>query len=180
MRTRLPLDTFRPAARLPVVRPSFNIAGPCIPGEHYMLPPERRLARVLELIEDRKYFTLHAGRQTGKTTSLMWLERHLNATGRFCALWVDIQTAREEPDPALAFPILLENIDRALAYQHPDLGRPAAAEIEALLRRPTTALLNYLIRLSEVEPRPLVVLFDESDGLVGETMVSFLTQLRQG
>src|SRR5262245_16815788 len=51
-----------------------------------MLPPERRLGRVLELIEDRKYFTLHAGRQTGKTTSLLWLERHLNATGRFRAL----------------------------------------------------------------------------------------------
>ncbi len=35
-----------------------------------MLPPERRLGRVLELIEDRKYFTLHSGRQTGKTTKL--------------------------------------------------------------------------------------------------------------
>ncbi|WP_437292012.1 hypothetical protein [Sorangium sp. So ce406] len=51
---------------------SFNTAGPCIPGEHYMLPPERRLGRVLRLIEDRKYFTLHAGRQTGKTTSARW------------------------------------------------------------------------------------------------------------
>lgn len=46
------------------MRPSFNIAGPCIPGEHYMLPPERRLERVLELIEGRRFFTLHAGRQT--------------------------------------------------------------------------------------------------------------------
>jgi hypothetical protein len=32
------------------VRPSFNIAGPCVPGEHYMLPPERRLGRVLKLM----------------------------------------------------------------------------------------------------------------------------------
>jgi hypothetical protein len=44
------------------MRPSFNIAGPCVPGEHYMLPPERRLGEVMELIEDGKYFTLHAGR----------------------------------------------------------------------------------------------------------------------
>ena len=51
--------------------PSFNTSGPCIPGEHYMLPPERRLGEVLTLIEERKFFTLHAGRQTGKTTSLM-------------------------------------------------------------------------------------------------------------
>lgn len=53
------------------MKPSFNTAGPCLPGEHYMPPPERRLGRVLELIEANKYFTLHAGRQTGKTTSLM-------------------------------------------------------------------------------------------------------------
>jgi hypothetical protein len=36
------------------LRPSSNTAGPCIPGEHYVLPPERRLGRVLELIEERK------------------------------------------------------------------------------------------------------------------------------
>ena len=53
---------------VPPVVPSFNTAGACIPGEHYMLPPERRLGRVLTLIEERKYFTLQSGRQTGKTT----------------------------------------------------------------------------------------------------------------
>jgi hypothetical protein len=63
------------------MRPSFNTTGPCLPGEHYMLPPERRLGRVLELIDDRKYFTLHSGRQTGKTTCAFWLVDHLNASG---------------------------------------------------------------------------------------------------
>ena len=81
---------------------SFNTTGPCIPGEHYMLPPERRLGRIQQLIAERKYFTLHAGRQTGKTTSLMWLERHLNESGRWRALWVDLEIAREQPDPAAA------------------------------------------------------------------------------
>ena len=68
------------------MRPSFNTAGPCFPGEHYMLPPERRLGRVMELVEDGKYFTLHAGRQTGKTTSAQWLVEHYNAEGRFQAV----------------------------------------------------------------------------------------------
>lgn len=44
------------------MRPSFNTTGPCVPGEHYMLPPERRLGRVRELVDDHKYFTLTAGR----------------------------------------------------------------------------------------------------------------------
>jgi len=55
------------------MRAYFNTSGPCIPGEHYMLPPDRRLGRVMELIEQGRYFTLHAGRQTGKTTSANWL-----------------------------------------------------------------------------------------------------------
>ena len=55
-----------------------------------MLPPERRLGRVLELIDDRKFFTLHAGRQTGKTTSARWIVRHLNAGAQLRAVWVDI------------------------------------------------------------------------------------------
>jgi hypothetical protein len=162
------------------VRPSFNISGPCIPGEHYMLPPERRLGRALRLIQDRKYFTLHAGRQTGKTTSLMWLEQHLNATAAFRALWVDIETAREQPDPARAFRTILGNIDMAHASVHPLLPRPDRAQVEELLEDPSTAVLRYLSLLSGHDVRPLVLLIDEADGLVGEAMVSFLTQIRQG
>jgi hypothetical protein len=162
------------------MRPSFNIAGPCIPGEHYMLPPERRLGRVLRLIEERKYFTLHAGRQTGKTTCAMWLSDHFQKTGQCRAIWVDVETAREEPEPARAFRTILGNFDRTLAYQHKDLDRPSGHEIEDLLRDPSTALLRYLTLLADRSPSPLIVLFDEADGLVGPTMVSFLTQLRQG
>ncbi|AKT37750.1 uncharacterized protein CMC5_018920 [Chondromyces crocatus] len=145
-----------------------------------MLPPERRLKRVLRLIEDHKYFTLHAGRQTGKTTSLMWLERHLNETGRFDALWVDIETAREQPDVARAMRTILTNIDRALALRLPELPRPDRASFDELLQDPATALLEYLTRLTAGGVRPFVLLFDEVDGLVGEALVSFLTQLRQG
>src|SRR5262249_5054696 len=106
------------------MRPSFNTAGPCIPGEHYMLPPERRLGRVMELIEQGKHFTLHAGRQTGKTTSAQWLCDHYNAGDRFRAIWVDIQSAREQPDPALAFKTLLQDLDMTVEEALPDLGPP--------------------------------------------------------
>jgi hypothetical protein len=89
-----------------------------------MLPPERRLGAVRKLIEQQKYFTLHAGRQTGKTTSLMWLERHLNASGRWRALRIDIETAREQPDPAAAMLTVLGSIDDALRLPpQPDRAR---------------------------------------------------------
>ena len=47
----------------------YFTSGPCVPGEHYMLSPDRRFAHVMHLIDEEKYFTLHAGRQTGKSTA---------------------------------------------------------------------------------------------------------------
>ena len=160
--------------------PYFNTSGPCIPGEHYMLPPERRLGHVLALIESRRYFTLHAGRQTGKTTSAMWLAEHLEGTGQWHALWVDLETARETPDVGEAMTAIFAAFERALAFRHPQLPRPAADERAAMLATPKSALLAHLTQLAERSPLPLVLLLDEVDGLVGEAMVSFLTQLRHG
>jgi len=105
-----------------------------------MLPPERRLGRVRELIEEHKFFTLHAGRQTGKATSLMWLQDHLSGTGAWRALWVDLETAREQPDPVVAMGVILENIERAHAYRYPDLD--GSAENTRSSSRPQTMLLR--------------------------------------
>jgi hypothetical protein len=131
----------------------------------------------MKLIEEHKYFTFTAGRQTGKTTSGMWIKKHLNKTGAWRALWVDIETAREQPDQAKAFRTLLGKLDHICGREHPDIMRP---DIEELLRDPSRAVGNYLAFLARQGDRPWVILFDEADCLVGEAMVSFLTQLRDG
>jgi hypothetical protein len=157
---------------------TFNTAGPCFPDEHYMLPPERRLGRVLRYVEQGKYFTLLGGRQTGKTTSLQWLVAHLNAGDAHRAIAVDLQTAREQPEPALAFRTILNLLGMAITQALPALG--PIPDPEDLLADPATCLLRALQALSARSPLPLVVLFDEADCLVGAAMVSFLTQLRDG
>ena len=47
----------------------FNTAGPVKPEDHYCIPPLERfdLEEVLALVRMKKYFVLHAPRQTGKT-----------------------------------------------------------------------------------------------------------------
>ncbi|HEX2688896.1 MAG TPA: hypothetical protein VHN14_19870 [Kofleriaceae bacterium] len=40
----------------------------------------------------------------------MWLDRHLGASGRWRALRVDLETAREQPDPAAAMRTVLETV----------------------------------------------------------------------
>ena len=159
------------------MRPSFNTSGPCVPGKHYLLSPEPRFRGVMELIDEEKYFTLHAGRQTGKSTSAQWLVKWYNAGDTYRALWIDIQTAREQTDSVRAFRAILSKIELALQMYWPNAPRVEPAE---LLADPDTAILRYLQHLSRESDRPLVLLIDEADSLVGPTMVSFLTQLRDG
>ncbi len=156
--------------------PSFNTAGPCVPGEHYMLPPEERLGRVMRLIEEHKYFVLYAGHQTGKTTCAQWLVDHYNKGDRYTCAWVDLEEAREEPEETVALPTILANLDRALRRDLPGVTPPDRGWDQ----NPATALRSYLQDLCARVPRPLVLFLDEADGLVGHAMVSFLTQLRSG
>ena len=53
----------------------FNTTGPIRPQDHYHVPPLERLDLdgVLTLIQQKKYFVLHAPRQTGKTSALLAL-----------------------------------------------------------------------------------------------------------
>jgi len=158
--------------------PYFNTSGPCIPGEHYMLPPERRLAAVLDLVEDHRYVTLHAPRQTGKTTSARWMVKHYNAGDRFCATWVDLTDARGLSDPSHAFGRVLDELDFSMRRDLPELAVPSGPA--RALEPAHSCILRYLHELAARAPRPLLVVFDEADGLVGEANGSLLAQIRHG
>ncbi len=69
----------------------FNTGGPCKRDIHYMLPPERRLGTICDVIDAQSYFVLHAPRQVGKTTALMDLARTLTDEGRYAALMVSME-----------------------------------------------------------------------------------------
>ena len=47
----------------------FNIAGPCVAADHYMLPATERLPEVVGMVRRKLYFVIHAPRQSGKTSS---------------------------------------------------------------------------------------------------------------
>ena len=54
-----------------------------MPRNHYCIPPLQRvnLEEGLALIRDKRYFVLHAPRQTGKTSALLALRDLLNGGG---------------------------------------------------------------------------------------------------
>ena len=161
----------------------FNTEGPVRPDDHYCIPPLERidLDMVLGLIRDKKYFVLHAPRQTGKTSALLTLRDLLNGNGDYRCVYADFevgQAARE--DTARAMRALLGELARqarvTLGDKTPDALRSAALETEGA----DGALIDVLSRWAAADPRPLVLLLDEIDTLIGDTLVSVLRQLRAG
>ncbi|WP_076833626.1 ATP-binding protein [Frankia sp. CcI49] len=155
----------------------FNTAGPCRPGIDYMVPAAARLPEALGLIEQDGYFVVHAPRQTGKTTTMEALARELTAAGRYAALLFSCESGRAwEDDIGSASRAVLERIraeaDRVLPLPLRPPAWPEAAE-GALLVAALTAWARAC-------PRPLVLFVDEIDALRGQTLISVLSQLRDG
>ena len=65
----------------------FNVAGPCKPDIHYMLPAAARVPLARRLVADQNYFVIHAPRQSGKTTAMTNLAQELTASGEYVAVY---------------------------------------------------------------------------------------------
>ncbi|MCP4149373.1 MAG: ATP-binding protein, partial [bacterium] len=74
----------------------FTTAGPIKTDKHYYIPPLSRLnfEEILSLIEQEKYFVLHAPRQTGKTSLLRALMNYLNQEGDYVCLHINVEKAQ--------------------------------------------------------------------------------------
>lgn len=157
----------------------FNTSGPCEPEEHYMLPAEERLSDARQLIDLKRYFVLHAPRQTGKTTTVAALVASLNAKGRYSALLTSCEEAQatgEDINRGIAAILQLIE-DRAAALAEPLRPPPvrSVADVDGASR-----LRVYLMRWAERSPLPVVLFLDEIDSITGTTLLSVLRQLRAG
>ena len=161
----------------------FNIAGPCNPVEHYMLPATERLPDIMRLIVRKQYFAIHAARQSGKTTLLKGLARDINASGERMALYFTVESVQAYPDPHDGIFKIVEGM-RSDLLSHPlfsELVRDPSSPIPKLLPQPADlGVKQFLTLLAQKAGKPLVVFFDEVDGLTEGTAVTFLRELRNG
>ena len=161
----------------------FNTTGPIRPSRHYHIPPLDRLdlQELRQLVGDERYFVLHAPRQTGKTSALLALQDLLNSEGDYRCVYVNVeaaQAAREDVEQAMRT-VLSELADRAAwAFGDDDLETIWPDVLAS--RGPHGALRQALGRWARTSPRPLVLLIDEIDALVGDSLLSVLRQLRAG
>ncbi|MCX6579739.1 MAG: AAA-like domain-containing protein [Candidatus Aminicenantes bacterium] len=155
---------------------TFNTAGLCFPEDHYMVDPLKRMQDIEKLIEQKLYFTLHAPRQTGKTTYLHALARKLNAEGKYIALVVSFEQAgykgitQEQANEVLNFSIY-QKARGQLSNDH----WPENPQSKKFLN-----LNHYLKKWSENQEKPIVLFIDEIDALLDDILISILRQLRDG
>ena len=161
----------------------FNTAGPVKPDIHYTVPPLSRfdLDEMLLLIQQQKYFVLHAPRQVGKTSYLLALSDYLNRQDTYRALYINVEAAqamREDVDAAMQA-ILGRLASAARDFLQDSFPEEIVAQVRAA-HGGASALEEMLTRWAEQSPKPLVLLIDEIDSLIGDTLISVLRQLRSG
>ena len=162
----------------------FNTEGPVRPEDHYAIRPLDRMDvdELLALIRAKRYFVLHAPRQTGKTSALIALRDLLNSgeVGNFRCVNVNVEVAQVARDDVAEGirAILSMMASRALLLGDDyldDIWPDMLAKVG-----PNDALRHVLMHWCVANPVPLVLLVDEIDSLVGDTLLSVLRQLRAG
>ena len=156
---------------------SFNITGPCLPSEHYMLNPMRSIGEdLMKLIDDKKYFIIHAARQCGKTTLLKALARKINAQSKYYALYCSLEVMEMFPQKEEGISAIVKTIKAALKNNDFPDGFATDADFSDTANVLRTSLITYCKALD----KPLLIFFDEADCLAGETLITFLRQIRNG
>ncbi len=162
----------------------FNTEGPVRPDKHYAIQPLDRVNvdGFLSLIRAERYFVLHAPRQTGKTSALIALRDLLNRgeAGDFRCVHTNVEVGQvARNDTARGIRAILSRLAmraRLLGDDFPHESWRAALEASG----PDDALGDLLSNWCLENPTPLVLLVDEIDSLVGDTLLSVLRQLRAG
>ena len=162
----------------------FNTEGPVRPDDHYAIAPLDRadVDEFLGLLRTKRYFVLHAPRQTGKTSALIALRDLLNSgeVGNFRCVNVNVEVAQvARDDTARGIRAILGSLADSAMLLGDDY--PAGVWLDVLADMgPENALKGLLVRWCVANPVPLVLLVDEIDSLVGDTLLSVLRQLRAG
>ncbi len=160
----------------------FNTAGPNVVADNYTLDPLRRfdLDEMLMLIRNKRYFVLHAPRQSGKTSCMLALRDYLNERDDYIAVYANVeggQAARNDVDT------VVRGVCETLTYRTSTvMGNSIPEQLydEVRMMSSSTMLSSYLSKLSQALPKPLVLFIDEIDALVGDSLVSVLRQIRAG
>ena len=161
----------------------FNNAGPIKPELHHHLDLLHRLDwdEIQQLIREQRYFVLHAPRQTGKTSTLLAMMKELNASGHYACAYANIEGAQAaRGDETQGIPTACSAIARSIEDYLDMSSLNQWWMKEGRQHQPQDQLSQLLRQWAKLSDKPTVLLLDEVDALVGDTLISLLRQIRAG
>ena len=162
------------------MRKEFNDTGLCVPNRHYMVDTTPKLARIIELIEKGKYFTINRPRQFGKTTTMWRLTDYLNRQEEYSAFACSFEGSGNAPfETEQTFcPYFLQSLAQTLRFTNPEMAdffRQASQKVQGF-----HALSDWISQYAAGTHKQIVILIDEVDqSSNNQVFLSFLAMLRQ-
>lgn len=160
----------------------FNTAGPNRAEFEYTLDPLSRfdLDDILEYIRQGKYFVLHAPRQTGKTSCMLALRDYLNASGDYISVYANVEGGQASRNDVQS--VIKSTVDILALEIDTIIDSSLAEDLRDTLQfvGRDSMLSIFLSKVSSLLPKPFVLILDEIDALVGDSLVSVLRQIRSG
>ncbi|WP_044412643.1 AAA-like domain-containing protein [Thiomicrospira microaerophila] len=162
----------------------FNTAGPTIKADHYHIDPLSRVdwEEIASLIAQKRYFILHAPRQTGKTSTLIGMMEALNAGDTYACVYANIEAAQAaRGDVQRGVEAICSVIANSAArYLNDQTLKTWYYSKDAQATSYENKLTTLLELWAQTTRKPTVLLLDEVDALIGDTLISLLRQIRAG
>lgn len=162
---------------------TFNTIGPIRESDHYFIPRRLDWDVLDKYIGLKHYFLLHAPRQSGKTTAIKEYVTHLNSGGKYTAFYLSTEPAHiANNDITGTVYWLLKQLLREIKFQLPHEKKTYLHILNLLKADPVDkdSFAEFLEYWSENSAKPLVIFFDEFDGLVEQSLIYLLKLLRTG
>ncbi len=137
----------------------FNTSGPNLPDEHYTLKRDKLIEKGIELVKKRRYFTIWAPRQTGKSTYFRMLAEELRKI-KYKVTHVNVENYMQAPLSAF-FNYLFREIEEnwGVKLKSNNLG-------------------DMQNDIAKIKDRQCILIIDEVEGLNPEYFGQFLHTVR--
>ena len=156
------------------MRKEFNTTGSCNPEWHYMVDTSAKLAKIEDLIERGKYFTINRARQFGKTTTLKALYRRL--LDRYHVIPISFEVGGVVNDK-------VEDFCRNFEFKMSKAGGMTSEQSDFWLNKDkSTSLEELSLKITtycKLQSKPVLLLIDEVDKSTNNQLfLDFLGMLR--
>ncbi len=138
----------------------FNTSGPNIPERHYTIERRPQIAEGLRMVEQERYFTIWAPRQTGKSTYFLQLAEHLKPRG-YQVMHINLENYRDASLRSLMSYFQIE-----------------AAQQWGMKLKVFTSFQGWQQFFLQLQQGKLVLIIDEVEGLNPKLFNQFLHSIR--